>query len=234
MVAKFYRVRVTIPADTGLPKDDVMNNWSFQNETTALLLQDSSAIDNRLSAFYSAMGSAFSSYLNLAGARMQIVDMTDPYPRIPFYDEPLTITGASTTGDDLPQDVAMCLSFKKTPSSGDNARRTRGRVYIGPLQVSAGDQFQATSTLVDALANAANTHILLENDDLEWAIYSQYTHHDVPVGERLYDSEGNLQYPENSLLLAQSFVPVGVIWVDNEWDTQRRRGLDATYRKTLP
>jgi hypothetical protein len=97
------------------------------------------------------------------------------------------------------------------------------------------DRAEQHSATVDLIANTAKSEILDENDDLVWAIYSESYHRNVPVGGNIneVDDNGDRVYPEVEGLLAYSFAEVGVIWVDNAWDTQRRRGTAATYRKTL-
>lgn len=236
MADKFYRATVTIPMDSGLPADSVVNTWAFRHLDDALLLTDTTAIDSRLSAFYSAIGAHFSSQCDLSAVRLKIYDYTDPFPRVPVYDEVMTVTGAHGANMDFPPEVAVCLSFRAAIASGTNMARNRGRVYLGPLQSTSTTDYQAVlTTTVDAIALAAKTEILDENDDTEWCIYSYYTHHNIPVGSKPGDGNGpglDGSYPESEILLADSFQLVSALWVDNAWDTQRRRGTKATYRKT--
>lgn len=226
---QFVRAQVTIPNDSALPRDSVVNTWSFR--VPGSLDGDLYAADvkSRLAGFYSAWGASISSAYNPGGATIKLFDFGESQPRIPFYESALTITGATTTSNDMPNEVALCLSFEGDRLSGFNQRRRRGRVFLGPFQIAAGDYEHITNSFVDALMTAANTWLLDPGGTYlaDWAVYSPYTHHDVPVGEKLNPDT----MPEVPLLLNASFVQVTKTWMDNSWDTVRRRGVEATYRK---
>lgn len=116
---------------------------------------------------------------------------------------------AGVGGDPLPVEVATCLSFRST-GSGSTARRSRGRIYIGPLNTDtvapitpAAGQANLASAWVTALTTAASE--LLNNllPDALWCVWSRMDHdfHLVTDG-----------------------------WVDNEFDTMRTRGRRASVR----
>lgn len=239
MAAEYYRVQVTLPMDSGLPQDSVVNTWSFMNETTAVTLTDCTAIRNRLDAFYTSLSGIFSSQINPTNVGIKVYKMTDALPRLPVFEDVIDIGTLLTTGTDLPPEVAICLSFKAAAASGALVRRRRGRVYLGPVKLAPAtneDIFEMTTTMADNVATFAKTNILDANDDLVWAIYSPSQHHGVPVGGDINERDpvtNNPVYPENPALLAGAFYEVAELWVDNAWDTQRRRGIEATYRKTL-
>ena len=97
---------------------------------------------------------------------------------------------------------------------------------MGPLQFNSLDLPIQGSATTDAVATAFAALKTVTQTKL--AIYSPYTHHAVPVGQNIKD------YPnEVPSLLDDSFVEVVAVWVDNAFDTQRRRGVKSTYRKTL-
>lgn len=226
MASSFYRATWKIPTDSGLPADKVNNVWSFRHLTDADQAADAIEIRTRLAGFYEDLKDYFSSQLDLAHCRLVIVDLAETPPRLPFYDEEYSVSTATTGGSDFPAEVAVCLSFRGTLGSGLNARRRRGRIYLGPLQGDVTDHPMLYSTWPAAIRDAATSNIAVATGDVEWCVYSPYTHHDVPVGTKL-DPE---LHPENPASLPQSFVNVAHVWVDNAWDTQRRRGVQATSR----
>jgi hypothetical protein len=103
--------------------------------------------------------------------------------------------------------------------------RRRGRVFIGPLQGSSDDWPTAAGSYRSTLVNAGAA--LRDGlSDSVWCVYSRYTHYGVPVGE---DIKNYSEVPAN---LDAAFVSVTYIWADDAWDTQRRRGTQASGRVT--
>lgn len=222
----YIRCTATFPHSTGLPELAVVNTWSFI--TVGATTRDGAATDwtTNLNSFYSAIKSILSSTIAWNSGTYEYVDMGDAKPRVPYKTDAAVLGTLSTTNSDAPPEVALCLSFRGATGSGLNAKRRRGRVYIGPLQLPGTDVWSPANATVDLVANAA-TNLTIDTY-CTWAIHSPSTFHDVPVGGKIED------YPDEvPALLDDSFVPVAAYWVDNEFDTQRRRGVPATYRKTL-
>lgn len=225
----WLRATVTVPHDSGLPRDAIQNTWAFSNTGTVDRDLAAVEIDTRLTAFYNALNTFLSSQYTWADARVSIVDMTDAKPRIPYYDEALGLTEAGTTINDMPAEVAVCLSFQSARASGYNMRRRRGRVFVGPFAVGSADQAQVQSGLYGLIATAAADHLLNYTPALvKWSVYSPYTHHGIAVGDRLTKDD-----PEVPDFLPASFTQVARLWVDNAWDTQRRRGPKASARTII-
>jgi hypothetical protein len=229
-MAQWYRAFVTIPHTNGLPKDAVQNTFAFMVGGSADRDLVAGDIDSRLTSFYTNIGAYRSSQMDWSGSTVDVIDMTDDKPRLPFYTAPLTQTNPAGTANDMPAEVAVVLSVEGEKTSGVNMRRRRGRVYIGPLQISAADHALVETGLYTAISNAAATNLLNPTLPLglcDWAIYSPYTHHGVPVGERFTNED---EWPEIPDALPASFTPAARCWVDNAFDTQRRRGVSATTR----
>lgn len=228
-MAQWYRGSVIVPHDNGLPKDSIQNTFAFMVSGSGD--RDLIAFDFqvRLEDFYNDWTTFRSSQYEWASARFQVIDMLDDQPRIPFYDVEMSIDEAATTVNDLPAEVAVVLSFEGERASGVNMRRRRGRVYCGPLQVGSADQHEVQSGVVSAIVTAAGDHLLNPADPIAtWAIYSPYTHHGIAVGDKLTPED-----PEVPDFLPASFEPVVRCWVDNAWDTQRRRGPAASSRTII-
>lgn len=231
-VTLFLRCQFTVPHDTGLPEDSVVNTYAFTAEDVVTAGGAAIAFTTALDLFYTTIKNNLSSQYNWDQAEVEFINMADERPRVPFYTAPCAISGVATTWNDYPAEVAICMSMRGTTASGENARRRRGRVYIGPLQRVAGDTPDIVSTTVDEIAAAGK--VLKDTALVDLCVYSRYTHFAVPVGRNIdeRDEAGNRVFDEVPDALPASFVPVTHIWVDNAWDTQRRRGPKATYRKT--
>lgn len=223
----YLRTTCTFPHSTGLAEDAVVNTWSWIGNNVSGRAGDAAVIKTSLDAFYGAVKAYLSSQYAWNSGTYETIDMQDARPRVPFDVVGAALGTLSTTNNDLPYETALCVSMRGALVSGLNRRRRRGRVYVGPLQLAAGDNPQGPANgIVDTFATAAAALLTASNVDL--AVYSPYTHHDVPVGGDIKD------YPDEvPALLDDSFIPVTTVWVDNSWDTQRRRGVKATYRKTL-
>jgi len=237
MPAGYYRCQVTIPTDSGIPADSVVNVFSFQNEESAASASDDAvAIVARLDGFYTAIASILSSQLTWAAATVKVYNYVDFQPRVPILEAPLGAAEAGVTWSDFPPEVALCLSFKAQAISGANARRRRGRVYLGPIQSTSTTDFNAVMAgHITTVMSAAATHLAFSGaDPRKWAIYSPSTHRGVPVGGDINAElpNGDPLYPEDPARLGQSFQDVHTYWMDNAWDTQRRRGVKATSRTT--
>lgn len=229
-MAQWYRAFVTIPHDNALPKNTITNSYAFVTAGSGDRDLIAADIDGRLTAFYNGFTTFLSSQYTWANARVQVIDMLDDQPRIPFYDAALSLTEPLTTVNDLPPEVSIVLSIEGAKTSGVNMRRRRGRVYLGPFQVGSADQHEVQSGLVSAIVTSAGANLLnptMPAGLSDLAIYSRYTHHDVPVGTHFTNED---DFPEVPDLLPASFTPATRVWVDNAWDTQRRRGVSASSR----
>jgi len=240
--ARPYKVTITTPHVNGLPADAIVNTWHFRHLTSSDRDADQAEMQTHLDAFYTAwVGSWGSTQYNWNAMVMRTYDMLDPVPRFPFDEATFGAGGASGTLDEMPAEVACVLSMEGARVSGENMRRRRGRVFLGPFVVAAGDMATVPTALITAVTTAANTEFLsVTGAHPLLCIYSPYTHFAVPVGETMTHGEKDPvtgQRPlitppreEDTGLLLDSFTDVYRCWVDNAWDTQRRRGPQATSR----
>ena len=216
MADRIIRVNVTMPYITGLPRDVSINTFHFMWEDTNDL--DATLVD-ALSGFYNDVwGSAtkpISDYMS------RYFDNATDHSGITVYDaqaEGGPIGGDTWTlaqGDDqdtLPFEVSVALSYIGD-GSGVPLKRRRGRIYVGPINLGAanltsnGPGSPSTGfeqSLVGAATELAN-NAALAAVGLRWAVYSR-------VNDAAY--------------------PITQGWVDNEFDTQRRRQVRATSRET--
>lgn len=114
---------------------------------------------------------------------------------------------SAPTLDPLPAEVALVLSFQGVRIPGQEQRRKQGRIYLGHCKEAAATGGRPSSAVRTTIANAAAQFGIdvATDTDGDWTVYS----------------------PSNG-----SSVPVADGWIDDTWDTQRRRGV-ATTAKTL-
>jgi hypothetical protein len=197
----------TLDSDTGLPEDGVVNTWHFDGPGA-----DPDNVGDMLHDFFNTVptGQSVSLASRLSGdlldGNMTIkgYDMSDPEPRAPVYEDTFTLTGLNT-GDPFPPEVALCLSYQGANESGTPQSRRRGRVYIGPWASVADNVGRPSSTTQTILCAAARDLLDAANSALSWT-WVQYS-------------------PTTTLT-----TPVVGGWVDNAWDSQRRRGWAPTSR----
>lgn len=214
----FTRAIVTIPMLSQNPDDAVTNTWYFDGESAAVTRDDHGlTVVTLLTGFYQQIdGSLFPNSVG-SPATVDLYDMADSTPRVPYRTStiPLTNGGANS----LPSEVALVLSFKGDFESGTPNARRRGRVYIGPLgtdiiTVGGTAPSRPNAATRDTLRDAAELLRTSSTDEARWAVFSQAT------------------LTETSSL-EQAFHDVVGGWVDDAWDTQRRRGISATTRDTF-
>jgi hypothetical protein len=210
-----YRVQVNHENVSGLAKDRFVNTWYV------IAADDSAAIlwtQDLVTAYHSVLTgqtNGVGEYFSVAVSRdsqvheARVYDLSDPEPRVPVHTEAFTALTATDTVK-VPNEVALCLSFQAEQVSGVNQARRRGRVFLGPFNASA---LGASGVAEDARPAG----ILL--DDVE-----------IMAEEILASTNG--QWAVHSTL-SSVLLPVDNGWIDNAWDTQRRRGVTATTRQTF-
>lgn len=196
------RALCTFPSDLEDSEDVTVNTWGFDCTATEAGVQN---VIDALNGFYSSIHGKLSAIMNWGGGVYKFYDMGDTPPRVPFHEENAVVIGTAGTGA-MPAEVAICMSFQGIPISGQSQRRRRGRIYLGPLYTGATDSSGVpASTLISTLATAASTfYTAQDGSDWVWCVLS-------PTG-------------------GMNAVPVHDGWFDNAFDTQRRRGRDATSR----
>lgn len=209
-------------ATTGLPADSVINDWAFQTVGAATLLDYQNAC-LVVSEFYRAVqanthevGEYISDQINRAATHeLQAWTITSGPLGSPDYTEAWLGPVTANSNSGLPTEVAAVLSFhadltgvlEESGATRPRARR-RGRVFIGPLEVSAvaatAVPYPLSATFTETLRQAA---VKLYDDanglGLAWCVWSRTD---------------------------ETLRPVVGGWTDNAPDTQRRRGMAASIR----
>lgn len=205
-----FSCQVTFPFFTNIPRDVFTNTWHF--ESTLTTAQVAAEVGPRLDTFYTACYSEVLSaapYVQWDDAVLRVYNLSDLPPRVPEeVAMPIAATVASST--EIPTEVAVVMSFHAAPIGGVPNSRLRNRIYLGglaegkilPGSVSAFPK--VGSSFMTDICDAAEV-LLGENDgNAWWVTYS----------------------PTRGL-------PAEVVggWVDDSFDTQRRRGIDTSTRQ---
>lgn len=194
---------------SGLAEDQFVNSWHFV--MSGVLGPDYENVEDMLYNFYTgdSLSEApsianFMTVENITGDyTLKAYNLEDPKPRTPVFESSGSVSPGGA--DSLPTECAAVLSFQAVVESGENQKRRRNRVYLGPFGEAANNNGLLADTLVERLLFQGRS---LKNESAgsstwSWHIYSP--------------TDDNAE-------------PVWSGWVDNAWDTQRRRGIRKTAR----
>jgi hypothetical protein len=203
----FYRAQMRYRYFTGLP-GDLSTNTVYWSVDTSDLEVAGDVIGLRLAPGMEVLGSLMPTCVSRS-AEIAIYAMADPEPRVPFI-YPVTLD-AATAATGIPLECALVGSFMGAPPV---TPRRRGRIYIGPLSTNCLEDSTSSTfprpepTVVTGVAD------IMEG----WAA----------DGSGL-DEGWYIHSVTNS-----NYVRVEAGFVDNEFDTQRRRGVLASGRTSWP
>lgn len=200
------RAQVTLRTTDDVPANFITNSWAFTGTSP---VNDVDDITAALDAFYT-------SFINFHGAKpiagtghsVKYYDLPGVRPNYPQWVDTFD-TGASSSTEQLPSECAIVMSFQGLKIPGEYQRRRRGRIYLGTCRASDSVDGRPKAALLTDVASYASTFMAAIDaisTDTAWAVWSSTS------------SEG---------------VAVDNGWVDNAWDTQRRRGIQSTSRTTF-
>lgn len=207
-----YRTMAILQGESNMPEDRFVNTFHFvHDDVLGTLTADVDSIHARLLEFYNtnvqpenrSVISYVPASVITSTIEFRTYNLADPTPRQPIIDTAGITPGATVA---LPTEVAACISYFHER----NIPRQRGRIFVGPLTTESGADNVAgrgmtpTDTFVNVLLHAAGRLSAYNAvNELSWCVYSRTN------GQARRVTGG---------------------WVDNAYDTQRRRGTDATGR----
>jgi hypothetical protein len=209
--------QVSLNRTSNLPEDRVINTFHFEVQDNTQLVADAATIVSRLTEFYTVAPPGFaatlqgklSAVISLIGHTIKVYDMSQPQPRIPIVTSDLVLNGV--TGNGLPSEVALVLSFRGVAVAGVPPARRRGRVYLGPFGTAAMgsivDGDMRPSPDMTSILNGIGARLGGYQVGPIWSVYSE---------------------------VANNLVNVAFVSTDNAFDTQRRRGARRTSRTEVP
>lgn len=224
------RAIVTLPFLSGKPEDVAVNVLHFSSASSDDAAADVIAAHvaelfnvtppvgpsgNGLTPIAAYISNAVSRAANACSVK--VYDLADAEPRIPRTRLWTLGASLSSTAKELPAEVALAVSIWGVA----NRPRTRGRIYFGPLteQVLTDDavtQRSHVSVIIrETFGGAVKRLIGKPANTQNLGIWSRglYTVDKVPQAP----VPGSMTIATNG-------------WVDDAWDTQRRRGQESVLR----
>lgn len=207
-----YQFNVIFNGVSGLSTDKFVNTFHFSNSSATVT--DFDNVRDMLRDFYdvATVGSPIRTHLSATALTTTVnvaaYNLEEPKPRAPVYE---ATWGPETfgSGEPMPHEVALCMSYEGPRESGSPQSRRRNRIYLGPFK--SGDTGTAgrptTAMCNDIMLAGSRLHSASDaSATWDWCVYSA-------TDDDWYEIEH--------------------IWVDNAWDTQRRRGLSPTSRTEI-
>jgi hypothetical protein len=199
---------------SGLPEDRYVNTFAFASDAAQSDVAKLAAIE-KVQRFYDTTynGTSLHAFLSSeavdeTASESRAYSMEDPVNgRVPVIVPWSTTQGNLSSAAALPSEVAVCGSYY----CGTNTPRNRGRIYLGPLATTALAPSNGAGLVKAELQQCLLAAMLdLAQDDAgpRWSLLAMGT-----------TSTRQLKIITNC-------------WVDNAFDTQRRRGETATARVT--
>lgn len=208
-----YFATVALASATGETADTTQNTWAM----------DTGVDDNWDDPQFAAWGTALIAFYEelknggvlcgtaRIGHLIKFYRATTALGNFPRYEAPFSFA-TPPAAVDLPREVALCISFRNSQIRNVARGRLRGRLFImgfGETQNTGG---RPTTGVIGTLS----------------AAYFNY-----------YSRIAGIQpggAPAVFSRTDETCYPIDEAWVDNEWDTQRRRGTKPTERNeiTLP
>ncbi len=213
------KVQVRFARTSLLPEDVVVNTFHFFVSGTTVSAANAATITQKVIDFYkrpALPGSAITQFISQVISRSQdahevrVYDMGNPIPRQPITSTFFSILSANSTTV-LPSEVAIVLSLKAPVPIGGNPKRYRGRLYIGPLTTnvlgsSENGDVRIPSGTRQQLLDAAVGLMAGAAETIAWGIWSE---------------------------VDQELRRITSAYVDDAFDTQRRRGSKSSERTTI-
>lgn len=198
-----YRLDYALEASTLIPRDRIQNTWwlfGAENLNNAQWETNVAYFTN----FYNSWSNIRSPELWANRGIVKVYDTDLPSPAEPVYEAMTSISRSATTA--LPLDCAAVVTFAAAPTPGVRLQSLRNRVYLGGLSAAVnGPDGRITSTFRNTIATAYNTlkGNLDTAGDVEHMVYSK------------------------KMAIARA---VDRAWMNDQWDTQRRRDRPTNVR----
>lgn len=207
---------VHLPYTTGLPEDEAVNTFAFDNQSvndpitgdlTDIIID---AYNTGATPMGGIIGESVSRLTNACRVDLALIENLGPTPNVGpvYYSDTFTLVAVAGTSSPLPLEVAIVTSFYNSTETTTTIRRRRGRVYLGPINLTNLDATGTYPLVADACLTKINTAmeamcVAAAAADCPWCVWSR--------------AEGQL-------------FPVDSGWTENDFDTQRRRGAKAEQR----
>lgn len=217
-------------SETGLPKDRFENVWHFLDVDGASAASVAQAGMQKIYDFFHTppIGGGVAQVERWLAPSMDDLIHLTAYNYADAKPRPEIMTGNFTyvplSGNRVPEEIALCLSYY----TDRNLPSKRGRLYIGPFNQTAlgagGAESRPSDGLIQAMAVGGARLIVAGAPTID---YSGLTISTAPGGSAA------CAWALFSQKLA-TFSAIRAGWVDDEWDGQSRRRVEASTRSTFP
>lgn len=202
-----YYAQVILQPANGVSRDVQVNIFAV-SEVNALSSIEAASWTAAIKAFYDACAAAGAlKDRATADHRIKFLAADGSVPNYPIYENAFSLAN-TPSGAEMPQEVALCVSYANTVASTIPRARRRGRIYISGWSEAANTSGRPTSGVPLALATAYRNYAVAAN-----AI--------TGITAGVWSRKNATVYP------------IQQCWVDNEWDTMRSRGGRSDSRSTL-
>lgn len=201
-----YRLTASLAAASGDSADVNVNGFHI-SKATPITGSDYTAWANAVKGLYDDLVDELA--LNgraQTGHSVKIYANDTSVPNYPIYESTWSL--ADDPGPvDMPQEVALCISYANDSANSVPRGRRRGRIYISGWAEATNFQGRPFTDTCADVADAFKSYCDTMNalTDVSVSVWS-------PTELTAFDIER--------------------CWVDNEWDTLRSRGTRATIRET--
>lgn len=208
------RVQVVLPYVSFLPEDVAVNTLHFAVDDAVWGTAGASILAQVEAFFNDDTGLAYEPALMVGDivardtdvCEVKVYEETGSAPTGPPQYVGYFTMGAPVGGNSMPLECALCSSYYGDPAGAVRASRRRNRFFFGPLTLTVlANEGVPEPDAVEVLALATQR---LEGANSAVAAMVGYS----PTDEEQFPIIGG--------------------WVDNEFDTQRRRQIPATSRET--
>lgn len=202
-----YRAQVILRTADAIPANFVTNSFAFATSDDSPANTDEFTV--AVKDFYDDMIAYLPSLVAQNGHMIKYTALPGTPPNYPFEEDTFNLASAPST-DPLPSEVSLVMSFQGSRQAGFPQSRRRGRIYFGPIRAVGSAGGRPTAPLIAALALAGTTFksnvAAITGGTHNWTVWS----HADQLGVVITNG-----------------------WVDNAFDTQRRRGVGVTSRTTF-
>jgi hypothetical protein len=199
-----YFAQVTLLAASGNGADNQVNGFAFEEVGTP----DTAEMDT----YTVAVKDFYDDILTINGCAglmtnghiVKFYDILGTAPNYPIYETTFNMASAPPAID-MPLEVALAVSYKNTVANSVPRGRRRGRIYISGWAESMNTAGRPISTAFNGLADA-------------YKVFADTVNTIGTFEAGVWSRANGVVYP------------IQEIFCDNEWDTVRRRGGEATSR----
>lgn len=204
-----YYAQAILAANSGVARDAQINTFAIGGIST-ITQTIANSWEFAIRTFYNSCNSADAlRSRSQSGHILKIYNVVATRPNYPIYEFAWTLAAAPGSIQ-LPQEVALAVSYRNNSAATVPRGRRRGRIYVsgwGSAQNVAGRPALGVVELLADAYTAYCTSINTNGAGLRAGVWSR---------------SGNTVYP------------VQEVYADNEWDTMRSRGGRSTQRFTRP